>query len=302
MYSLYPVDMAKYPPSPPSLRWVFIGLRMFSTTVLAVAAWIGVALVQNGDTVAALRYVVGGASFAAATWVSPYSVAFLVFLGLPILILPVSSGSGVIFTLIVVVAFGWLLWSRRRPMKLDPEAIVRAADDAVMPHAARSVEEFTSIGWKQVGALSIIMLRRVNVISSLLLSPDRTSCAQVTDVVIAITSKFTGGRTLVTRNSGGVALPPWSLANDHRGEKPMALAIAHDEALRALESRGIEPLAFDPEDVVEFFLAEEKRHIVYVADMETRVQPSLKGSGPIDSSDASAQRIQEWKMAEGSTD
>ena len=293
--------MAKYPPSPPSLRGVFIGLRVFSTLVLVVAMWIGITAVQNGETVAALRFVAGGASFAAATWVSPYSVAFLVFLGLPILILPVSSGSSVIFTLIVLVALGWLLWSRRRPVELDPETIVRAADDAVMPHAVPFVKEFSSIGWEQMGAVSI-GLRRVNVISSLLLSPDKTKCAQVTDVVIAITSKFSGGRTLVTRNSGGVALPPWSLANDHRGEKPMALAIAHDDALRILEAEGYPPLAFDPDDVVDFFLAEEKRHIAYVADVKIRVQSDLKGSGPIDSSEASAQRIREWRMAEAPPD
>jgi hypothetical protein len=279
--------MAKYPPSPPSLRGVFIGLRVFSTLVLVVAMWIGITAVQNGDTVAALRFVAGGASFAAATWVSPYSVAFLVFLGLPILILPVSSGSSVIFTLIVLVALGWLLWSRRRPVKLDPETIVRAADDAVMPHAVPFVKEFSSIGWEQMGAVSI-GLRRVNVISSLLLSPDKTKCAQVTDVVIAITSKFSGGRTLVTRNSGGVALPPWSLAND--------------DALRILEAKGYPPLAFDPDDVVDFFLAEEKRHIAYVADVKIRVQSDLKGSGPIDSSEASAQRIREWRMAEAPPD
>lgn len=290
--------MAKYPPSPPSLRWVFIGLRIFSTILLVGVAWIGFGLVGDGETLTALRYIAGAASFAAATWVSPYSIAFLVLLGLPILILPVSPGSSVIFTFIVVVALGWLLWSKRRPLKLNSETIVRAADDAVMPHAARSVEEFTSIGWEQVGALSI-MLRQVNVISSLLLSPDRTGCAQVTDVVIAITSRFTGGRTLVTRNSGGIALPSWSLANDHRGEKPMALAIAHDDALRILEAKGYPPLSFDPDDVVDFFLSEEKRHIAYVAEVKIRVQSNLKGSGPIDSSDASAQRIREWRMAEG---
>lgn len=293
--------MAKYPPTVPSLRWVFIGLRVFSTMVLAVAGWIGIALVQDGETATALRYVVGGASFAAATWVSPYSVAFLVFLGLPILILPVSPGSGVIFTMIVVFVFGWLLWSRRRPITLDAESIVRAADDAVMPHAVPFVSEFTAIGWEQVGAVSI-KVRRVNVISSLLLSPDKTKCAQVTDVVVAITSKFRSGRTLVTRNSGGIAMPPWSLANDLRGEKPMALAIAHDETLRTLEARGIKPVPFSLEDVVDFFLAEEKRHMAYAVDSETRLQPSLKGSGPIDSSDASAQRIREWTMAEGPAD
>jgi hypothetical protein len=74
-------------------------------------------------------------------------------------------------------------------------------------------------------------------------------------------------------------MPPWSLANDHRGERPMALAIAHDEALRTLEAMGIKPLPFDPDNVVDFFLAEEKCHIAYVVDMETRVQPNLKGSG-----------------------
>jgi hypothetical protein len=279
---------------------VFLGLRVFSTVVLAGAGWIGITLMEDGDTLGALRYVAGAASFAAATWVSPYSTAFLVFLGLPILILPVSTGSGVIFTVIVVVAFGWLLWSKRRPIKFDSETIVRAEDDAVMPQAVPFVEAFTSMGWAQVGAVSI-MLRRVNVISSLLLSPDKTQCAQVTDVVIAITSQFTGGRTLVTRNSGGVALPPWGLANDHRGEKPVALAVAHDEALRLIEANGFKPIPFDPDDVVDFFLAEEKRHMAYAVDSETRMQTSLKGSGPLDSSDASAQRIREWRMAEGPT-
>jgi hypothetical protein len=293
--------VGQYPPSPPSLRWVFVVLRVFSTILLAGVAWIGLGLVENGEALAALRYLAGAASFAVATWVSPYSIAFLVFLGLPILILPVSPGSSVIFTFIVVIAFGWLLWSKRRPLELDSEAIVRAADDAVMPHAVPFVNEFSSIGWEQVGAVSIL-LRRANVISSLLLSPDRTRCAQVTDVVIAITSKFSGGRTLVTRNSGGVALPPWSLANDHRGEKPLALAIAHDDALRILEAKGYPPLAFDPDDVVDFFLAEEKRHIAYVAEVKVRVQSNLKGSGPIDDSDASAQRIREWRLAEGPTD
>jgi hypothetical protein len=279
---------------------VFLGLRVFSTVVLAGAGWIGITLMEDGDTLGALRYVAGAASFAAATWVSPYSTAFLVFLGLPILILPVSTGSGVIFTVIVVVAFGWLLWSKRRPIKFDSETIVRAEDDAVMPQAVPFVEAFTSMGWAQVGAVSI-MLRRVNVISSLLLSPDKTQCAQVTDVVIAITSQFTGGRTLVTRNSGGVALPPWGLANDHRGEKPVALAVAHDEALRLIEANGFKPIPFDPDNVVDFFLAEEKRHMAYAVDSETRMQTSLKGSGPLDSSDASAQRIREWRMAEGPT-
>lgn len=293
--------MAKYPPSPPSLRGVFIGLRVFSTLVLAVAIWIGITSVQNGETVAALRFVAGGASFAAATWVSPYSVAFLVLLGLPILILPVSPGSGVMFTVIAVVALGWLLWSRRRPVRLDSETIVRAADDAVMPHAVPLVSQFTSMGWVQVGALSI-MMRKVNVISSLLLSHDKTRCAQVTDIVIAITSKFAGGRTLVTRNSGGLAMPPWSLANDHRGKRPTALVEAHDDALRILEARGYQPLAFDPDDVVDFFLAEEKRHMAHAVDTEARMQPSLKGSGPLDSSDASAQRIREWRMAEAPPD
>jgi hypothetical protein len=268
---------------------------------LVVTGWIGIALVQDGETVTALRYVVGGASFATATWVSPYSVALLVFLGLSVLILPVSSGSGVILAVIVVFVLGWLLWSRRRPIKLDAETIVRAADDAVMPHAVPFVNEFTAIGWEQVGAVSIKM-RRVNVISSLLLSPDKTKCAQVTDVVIAITSKFRDGRTIVTRNSGGIAMPPWSLANDHRGAKPMALAIAHDDALRILEARGIKPMPFSPDDVVDFFLAEEKRHMAYAVDSEIRVQSSLKGSGRIDSSDASTQRIRDWMMAEGPSD
>jgi propanediol utilization protein len=293
--------MAKYPPSPPSLRVEFIGLRVFSTLVLVVAMWIGITSVQNGDAVSALRFVAGGASFSAATWVSPYSVAFLVFLGLPILILPATPGSGVIFTVIAIVALGWLIWSRGRPIRLDAETIVRAADDAVMPHAVPFVEDFTSIGWEQVGAVSIV-IRKGDVISSLLLSPDRTKCAQVTDVVIAITSRFDNGRTLVTRNSGSIALPPWGLANDHRGEKPMALAIAHDDALRILEAKGYPPLAFDPDDVVDFFLAEEKRHIAYVADVKIRVQSDLKGSGPIDSSEASAQRIREWRMAEAPPD
>lgn len=293
--------MARYPPSPPSLRLVFIGLRAFSTIMLAVAVWIGIAFVQDGDTVAALRYVAGAVSFAAATWVSPYSVAFLVFLGLPILILPVSPGSGVMFTVIVVVALGWLLWSRRRPVRLDSETIVRAPDDAVMPHAVPLVSQFTSMGWEQVGAVSF-KIRRLNVISSQLLSPDRTRSAQVTDVVIAITSKFAGGRTLVTRNSGGLAMPPWSLANDHRGKEPTALAIAHDEALRILDAMGIRPQPFDPADVVDFFLAEEKRHMAYAVDIEARLQPSLKGSGPLDSSEASAQRIREWRIAEAPTD
>jgi hypothetical protein len=82
----------------------------------------------------------------------------------------------------------------------------------------------------------------------------------------------------------------------------MALAIAHDETLRTLEARGIKPVPFSLEDVVDFFLAEEKRHIAYAVDSEVRLQPSLKGSGPIDSSDASAQRIREWTLAEGPAD
>jgi hypothetical protein len=59
--------MAKYPPSPPSLRRVFMALRVLSIIVLGVGVWIGIALIQDGDTIAALRYVAGGASFAAAT-------------------------------------------------------------------------------------------------------------------------------------------------------------------------------------------------------------------------------------------
>lgn len=293
--------MGKYPPTPPGFRWAIIIMRVSSAITLVTALYLGTPQLGGEETLHAVRFIAGALAFVAATWVSPYSTAFLVLIGFALVVTPIGTGSSAIFVAIPALILAWLLYARRRAVKIDPDAVSRAEDDAVMRHAIRNVEDLKSLGWEQVGALSV-RIRLSTIVASILLHPDRTSCAEVTDIVVAITSQFPGERKLVTRNSGGAPLPPSSLTNDHRGAKPLALAIAHDEALRLLEANGFTPIQFDRDEVTDFVIAAERSHIEFMSETGNRFQGNLKGSGPIDSSDASAQRIREWRMAEAPTD
>lgn len=290
--------MAKYPPLLPQTRWVFMVLRIIGALVLIASVWIGWFHYDDGETLTGMRVLGGGLSFAIATWMSPYSLWFPVFLGIPILIYPLTGGAGILFLLITVVAVLWLLWRRKQPTSIDPAGVRRVADEAVMPHAVKFVEEFESQGWTRSGAVAAD-LGAMEITLAVILASDQKTYAEVTDVVIALTSVFTEGRTLVTRNSATSPMSEWVLANDLRGANPASLIKCHQEVLEILASMGRTPLDLHPVGLIDFVVEQEKISIETTAGFKPGLANTGKGSGRIDRSDESMERIRQWQWAEG---
>lgn len=290
--------MAKYPSLVPKFRRYVYGLRIISTLLLAAAIRAGTANIGAGLTLTGIRIIVGALGFAAVTWVSPYSPWVMVFLALPVIILPISSGSGILFAAITVAILLWLAWRRTQPVSLDAGGVRRVEDDAVMPKAVRFVAEFEGLGWRRRGAAAAD-LGSMDIILAVLISPDAHNYVEVTDVVIAITSVFSDGRTLVTRNSASSPMSEWVLANDLRGSSPTALATGHTRALEILASSGVEPMTVDSPGLIDFVIGQEKLSIESASGFRPRLTDSGRGTGPIDNSPSASDRISEWRRTSG---
>jgi hypothetical protein len=282
----------------PKIRPYIYGLRVISAVLLVLGAWIGWNYISNGEAVTGFRLIISAVAFALAAWVSPYSPLFLVLLAIPILILPFTRGAGFVFAMIAAIALLWLAWQRVQPVSIDPAGVKRAPDDAVMPHAQKFVSEFEALRWSRAGAVSA-ELGQIEVTLAVLLSPDRRSYAEVTDVVVAITSSFAHGRTFVSRNSAASPMSPWVLANDRRGDTPTQLVTSHQEVLEILKGRNLKPLTFDPATLIEFVIEQEKRSIEESTGFKPRLSDTAKGMGPIDRSEDSAERIRRWSHTTG---
>jgi len=285
--------MRRYPPILPRLRPFIYGLRAVGIVLLLGGFWVGWNLIDSDQTLAGIRVVLAGIAFAAGTWVSVYSPLFLVLLAIPVLILPLTTGSGVVFAVIAAVALLLLALRRAGPVAIDADQVRRADDDAVMPHAVRFVAGFEDMGWTRAGAV-VAQVESIEVTIAVLLSPDRRSYVEVTDVVLAITSTFSQGRTLVSRNSASSPMAEWALANDHRGASPAQLAAAHQEVLDILSEREVEALRLDPDNLIELVIELEKLSIEGAAGFTPGITNTAKGQGPIDRSEPSTERVRRW--------
>ncbi len=290
--------MAKYPPLLPKTRTLFVVFRAVAVLMVLLAVW----AIATGDTAelttTELRILIGAIALVVASWMSPYSPWFLVFLAVPIIVFPISGATGIAVFAVTVGVFVWLVWRRTQPVILDPAGVRRVDDDAVMPGAIAFVEEFERLGWSRIGAVGAD-LGKLDVTMSGLMSPDRTSYVEVTDLVIAITSVFTDGRTLVTRNSGGHTMGDWVLANDMRGASPTELAQGHRRALEILRTQSISPQRLEKTGLVDFIVEQERASIGFANGQRPKLANSLKGVGPLDDSEESLARIKRWQWKSG---
>jgi hypothetical protein len=293
--------VSKYPPLVPKIRPYIYGLRVLSSVLLVLGAWSGWNYIADGEPVVGVRVLVSAVAFAVASWVSPYSPMFLVLLAIPILILPFTRGAGFVFGIIAAIALLWLVWQRGQAVDIDPGGVRAAPDDAVMPHARAFVADLEGLGWSRAGAVSAD-LGRMEITMAVLLSADRLSYVEVTDVVVAITSIFAHGRTVVSRNSAASPMSASVLANDRRGATPTQLAASHQEVLEILRERGLKPLRLDPATLIQLVIDQEKRSIEESAGFKPRLGDTAKGMGPIDRSEESAERIRQWSHTTGPTD
>lgn len=270
-------------------------LRVIGLVLLVLLLPAGFALIGRGDVLIGLRQVVAGLLFMAFTWISPYSPWSGPLFGLSVIVFPAEPVSLVLGAAILF----WIGYRRLKPIELDPLLVGRAPHDAVMGGAERFVEEFERMGWFRAGALSA-RLGRTDIIMACLLSADGRAFAEVTDVVLTITSVFGDGRTLVTRNSATAPLPETALANDLRGAGPSELAAAHRRALGLLTEHGESPRELRAgDDLVDFIIDQEIRSIENARGFRPGLLDDSRGFGSIDTSIGSLQRIQRWQQQRG---
>jgi hypothetical protein len=166
------------------------------------------------------------------------------------------------------------------------------------PLSAAQISAFESFGFERVGALSFEPSRRQMIVATVLIGPRRDRYASTTDIVVTLQSVF-GQRVLTTRNSGLATLPPEVLANDLRGSDAVELCDAHESALAVLRTRGLTPDHLQPEGLLEFHAALERRAIEWMNSrarrqaVETFSRSGL-GAGALDEGSSSQRRIDAW--------
>ncbi len=286
--------MTRRIPLPVAARRGFGALRAFGVLMATAGAVLGYALWNLDHRSNALMIGSLGMAFALLTWISPWSrlwvPAFAIVGGL----LAASMRSWMV-AFGVAVWTGWLWWRVRGPMSpgVDPRAITIADPEAVMKGADRFVSQFADIGFRQIGALEV-PIRGFTVIASLLISPDRSAYAEVTDSAISLTSVFPAGRTLTTRNSGLASLPETILTNDVKGGSPVELVEAHRRVLGLLHAAGATPESLDPATLPSLVLELERESLAW-ADQNPPRRGSGRGSLPLWQSPDLEERIERWR-------
>jgi hypothetical protein len=254
-----------------------------------------VASARGSWSIASAALIVGSA-FAALTWMHPFSNWFV----------PTLVGVGIVVATtlqswttaaILAVLIGLVMWSRLRPFsmggpRVDPDEIVIDQPGSVMKNARAFVEEFEAAGFRQVGALRF-SVGPITVIVSLLLSPDRLSYAGVTDSILNLTSLFSGGRGLLTRNSDRAPLPGYLLVDSVTGGSPAEMIESHIRALSLLAERGYQPISIVASELPQIALERERRVVAWAAANRNEAR-SAKGRGPLWSRPRRDDHIEAW--------
>jgi hypothetical protein len=275
---------------PTSIRPAFRTLRLFGLLLAIAGAVLAVLLVINDAWIPAAWVLGLGVLFAVLTWVLPTSrwhFPLLALLGTAIVL---TFRSWIAFAALVALLI-WLAWARRLtgPLPTDIEFVEK---DAVMQNASEFIEAFESLGFEQVGAYRA-SIGRVQIVVSLLLSSDAKSYATVTDAVLEVTSLFSNGHTMVTRNSNLSSLPPEVLVNPHRGAQPVELYASHQRALHTLEDHGHSPAELSPADVPEIAMNSELVTIDWMSGKKRYPRPEYQAQLSV-LSDRS-ERIAAWQ-------
>jgi hypothetical protein len=197
---------------------------------------------------------------------------------------------------VAVLVVGWI--AQRAFVTFDPETIKPFSGDVTDPQSATHISAFESVGFERGGALSFEPSRRQMIIATVMIGPRRDRYASTTDIVMTLQSVF-GQRVLTTRNSGLATLPPEVLANDLRGADAVELCDAHESALAVLRARGLTPDRLEPEQLLEFHEALERRAIEWMNSragrqaVETFSRSGL-GAGALEEGSSSQRRIDTW--------
>lgn len=299
------VGMARrrHPPLPSAVRPFYRALRTFGVLVGLGALYVGVVAAGRGSWSITFLVVIVGGGFAALTWMHPQSGWFASTLtglaGLGLVAAAMLRSWTVALTLAGTV--GLVVWSRRlRPggrgaLRVDPDKIVLDEPSAVMKNARAFVDEFQAAGFEQVGALRI-SFGPIQVIESLLLSPDGLSYAAVTDSIVHVTSLFSGGRGLVTRNSHGVVLPDYLLVDNVAGGTPIELIDSHARSLALVAERHHHPIPVAASELPQIAIESERAAIAWAAT-HRHLMNAVDGSGPLGSRPGRYEQIDAWHGA-----
>lgn len=285
-----------YPPLPQSSKRFFRWFRLAAASFVPAAAYLAWTLQRDGQSTAAWSWLLLSLAVVALSWTHPQSPVFLGSLVLVAGALAVASRSVLIGAagLIFVAVAVWNLYGPVRIL-VDPDQIARLPAGGAMPGAQPFISAFEAAGWTQEAALSV-PIRGLDIVSSLMLAPDRRSFAEVTDVVISLISDFDDERFLLTRNSAVAKLPPAYLTNDLRGAEVEELISSHRQALDLLSQRGLNPVPLEGSTLGDQAIAGERRVVEWHRQNRTRKNSGL-GNGPLDGSQRSAGRIDAWLSA-----
>ena len=195
-----------------------------------------------------------------------------------------------------VAVAGWIVFGAMHGLRAVPATIRPLDAVTVDPEAADHVAAFEGLGFEPVGAYAFDADPGRSVVVTVLLGAKGDEYALVTDLVLDVVSIF-GSRLFITANSAVAPLPPEYLSNALRGAGPDEIVRAHRRGLELLADQGLAPDPIDRDGLLETQLALERRCGEWSLRKRLLVQSlfaSGLGSGPLDGSPSSRQRIEAW--------
>lgn len=291
----------RHPPLPTEARPVFWVLRTIGLLIGLSGLYLAAVAAQKRAWSIMVATLFLGGGFFALMWMHPLSAWFLpTVVGLSVVVAFILRSWAIAAILAAFVAL--LAWSRLRPFaragsRLDPDKIAIAEPGAVMKNARAFVDEFKAAGFEQVGALRY-SVGRVEVVESLLLSPDGFSYAAVTDSILHLASRFPEGRELLTRNSNRIPLPDYFLINSVAGGGPTELMTSHRGALALVAERGHEPVPTMAPDLARLVLDGERAAIAWT-NANRQAASSFAGRRPLSVRPGRHEEIDAWLRAGG---
>jgi hypothetical protein len=259
-----------HPPLPSAVRPIYWTLRTFGTLIGLGGILLAAVAAQQELWGTAIGSAGGGILFAVLTWLPPTSRWFLPLMTVLALGVALALRSWLIAGILLAV-IAWGLWFRRRVGPIPKQFEIIEAD-AVMKNAGRFVDAFRAVGFESAGAYRA-RIGPVRIVVSVLLAPDHTSYASVTDAILEVTSLFPDGRRLITRNSNLNALPGDVLINPIPGAGPEALVAGHQRALGILAKLEHFPAALTASELAQMAVDRELRTIEWLKEQGRSRKP-----------------------------
>lgn len=239
-------------------------MRVFGALIALGSAYVAAIAISRDAWDLAPVVPALGFGFAALTWMSPFSRLFPAALASLGLVAAFVIGSWTVAAVALATAALLIVWRQqplgRRGVRVNPDRIEILEVGAVMRNARRFVEAFQSAGFEHAGATRL-RIGPARVINTLLISPDASSYASVTDSVVHLTSLFPGGRGLVTTNHGLSPMPDYLLPDPVPGGSPADLIESHTAALAAVADRGHFPVPISVPELPQLSVDSERAAI-----------------------------------------